>query len=80
VKRPIIITVASCALAAVASVAFVQRAASQARISTSPQIQVVGAAANSHSHAAWFVDIQSATVVFCERLAKGIECSKTPLP
>jgi hypothetical protein len=80
VKRAIIVTVGSCALTVLAGMAFVERAASQVRVSATPQIQVIGAAANNQSHGAWFVDLQSGSVVFCEHSAKRVECSKTALP
>jgi hypothetical protein len=79
-KRPIILTVASCTLTALVTVVLVERAASQPRINTTAQLQVIGAAANNESHGAWFIDLQSGSVVFCERLAKRVECSRTPLP
>ena len=79
-NRGIVLTVASCVLAALTTVALVDRAASQPRISTTPQIQILGAAANNQSHGAWFVDLQTGSVVFCEGVAKRVECSRTPLP
>ncbi len=79
-KRANTIIAVSCALTAAASVAFVGGAASQPRITTTPQIQVVGAAANSQSHGAWFVDLQSRNVIFCERIASRMECNATSLP
>jgi hypothetical protein len=78
-KRAIIISVVSCILTAALTVALVARAG-QPALTLTPQIQVVGAAANNQSHGAWFVDLQSNSVVFCERAAKRVECTKTALP
>jgi hypothetical protein len=78
-KRIVLVTVSS-ALAAAAVVLLVQPAESQPRISTTRQIQVIGAAATSQSHGAWIVDLQASTVIFCERVAAGVQCHTTAIP
>ena len=78
-RRAFVATV-SCALGALAAVLWVQHAASQPRISTTRQLQVIGAAANNQSHGAWFVDLQSSSVIFCERVASGMQCHAAAIP
>jgi len=78
-RRAFVATV-SCAFGALAAVLWVQHAASQPRISTARQLQVIGAAANNQSHGAWFVDLQSSSVIFCERVPSGMQCQTTPMP
>jgi hypothetical protein len=70
----------SCAAVAVGAVLLVQHAASQSPITTTRQIQVIGAAANNQSHSAWFVDLQSNSVIFCERLKGGTKCDSAAIP
>ena len=69
-----------CAAAAVATVLLVQNAASQPRVSTTRQLQMIGAAATNQTHGAWFVDLQSSTVIFCERVAAATQCHTAPIP
>lgn len=78
-KRAFVATL-SCALGALGAVLWVQHAASQPRISTTRQIQVIGAAANNQGHGAWFVDLQAGSVIFCERVASGTQCHATAIP
>ena len=75
-----ILTGAVCAAAAAATVLLVQNAASQPRISTTRQLQMIGAAATNQTHGAWFVDLQAGTVIFCERVAAGTQCHTAPIP
>jgi hypothetical protein len=70
----------TCAAAAAVTVLLVHNAASQPRVSTTRQLQVLGAAATNQSHGAWFVDLQSGNVVFCERSATGVQCHTAPIP
>lgn len=69
-----------CTFAASAAVFVVGGAASQSPIRMTPQIQIIGAAANNQSHGAWFIDLESRSVVFCERLATRTQCQATALP
>jgi hypothetical protein len=78
-KRLFVATV-SCAVGALASALWIQNAVSQPRISTTRQIQVVGAAANNQSHGAWLVDLQSSSVIFCERTSSETRCHTMPIP
>jgi hypothetical protein len=78
-KRIVLTTVGS-ALAAAGAVLLVQPAESQPRISTTRQIQIVGAAATNQSHGAWIVDLQANTVIFCERVTAGVQCHTTAIP
>jgi hypothetical protein len=70
----------SCAAGAIAAALFVQNAASQPRVTVTRQLQVIGAGATNTTHAAWFVDLQASTIIFCERAAAGMQCQSTPLP
>ena len=70
----------SCAVAAVATALWVQSASSQPRITTTRQLQVIGAAATNTAHGAWFVDLQANTVIFCERVSTGMQCHSTSIP
>jgi len=69
----------SCVLAA-AAVFLVQNALSQPRTITTRQLQMIGAAATSQTHGAWFVDLQASNVIFCERASAGIHCQSAPIP
>jgi hypothetical protein len=79
VKR-MILAATSCTVGAVAAALFVQNAVSQPRVSTTRQLQVIGAAATNQNHGAWLVDLQANTVIFCERVAAGTQCHSSPLP
>jgi hypothetical protein len=78
--KRVLVATASCGVVALAGVLLVQHAASQPRITTTRQVQVLGAAANNHSHGAWFVDLQSNSVIFCERVKGGTQCHTTAIP
>ena len=71
---------ATFAIAASATVLIVQNAASQPRVMTTRQLQVIGAAATNQSHGAWFVDLQANNVIFCERTATGLQCHTAAVP
>jgi hypothetical protein len=75
-----ILVATSCAAGALAAALFVQNAASQPRVTLTRQLQMIGAAATNQTHGAWFVDLQANTVIFCERVAAGMNCQSTPLP
>ena len=77
-KRTMIIAL-TCALAA-AAVSLIQNASSQQRPVTTRQLQVIGAAATSQTHGAWFVDLQASNVIFCERAAAGVQCHTAAIP
>jgi hypothetical protein len=78
--RRAIFAMGTFALAAVGALVVVERAASQSPVKMSPQIQIIGAAANNTSHGAWIVDLQSKSVIFCERAATRMQCQATALP
>ena len=78
--KRIVLAAGSCALGAAAAVLLVQTAESQPRITTTRQIQVIGAAASSQSHGAWMVDLQANTVIFCERVAASVQCHTSGIP
>lgn len=67
-------------LAASAVAVFTDNASSQPRVTTTRQLQVIGAAATNQSHGAWFVDLQANSVIFCERAAAGIQCHAAGIP
>ena len=71
---------ACCAVVVLAGVLWVQHAASQPRITTTRQIQIIGAAATNQSHGAWFMDLQSNTVIFCEQGKTGVQCHTVAIP
>jgi hypothetical protein len=70
----------TCTVVASAVVFLVANAASQPRVSTTRQLQVIGAAATNQSHGAWFVDLQAGNVIFCERVAAGVQCQTAAIP
>lgn len=74
-----ILAAGSCALG-VAAVLLVQTAESQPRITTTRQLQIIGAAATNQSHGAWIVDLQANMVIFCERVATGTQCHTAAIP
>lgn len=78
-KRLLVATV-SCTVGALASALWIQQAASQPRISTTRQIQVIGAAATNQGHGAWMIDLQSGSVIFCERVTSETRCHTAPIP
>ena len=78
--KHILFAAIGCALGASAAVLSIENAASQPRISTTRQLQIIGAAATHQNHGAWFVDLQSNTVIFCERVAAGTQCHTTAIP
>ena len=57
-----------------------QFAASQPRVTTTRQIQVIGAAGTNQTTGAWLVDLQTSTVIYCERTSSAIQCHTTSLP
>jgi hypothetical protein len=78
-KRTLLLA-ATCAVAASATVLIIQNAASQPRITTTRQIQMIGAAATSQTHGAWFIDLQADRVIFCERTATAVQCQTAAIP
>lgn len=62
------------------AVVLVQDAGSQTRITTTRQLQVIGAAAGAQSNGAWLVDLQSNVIIFCERAKAGVDCHTSPIP
>ena len=67
-------------LAGLITILSVKFAASQPRVTTTRQIQVIGAAGSGQTIGAWLVDLQTSTIIFCERTASGPQCHTTPLP
>ena len=57
-----------------------QYAASQPRVTMTRQIQALGAAGSNQTLGAWMVDLKANTIIFCERVASGIQCHTTALP
>jgi hypothetical protein len=78
-KRMMLIA-ATCGVAASTAVLVVQNASSQARVITTRQLQVIGAAASNQTHGAWFIDLQAGNVIFCERAAAGVQCQTASIP
>ena len=78
-KRALLL-IAACAVAASATVLLTQNAASQPRVTTTRQLQPIGAAATNQSHGAWFVDLQAGNIIFCERAATGVQCHAAAIP
>ncbi len=78
-KRTILV-VAVVSAGAVASIAWMQNAASQPKVATTRQLQVIGAAATNQTHGAWFVDLQAGNVIFCERSATAVQCQTASIP
>jgi hypothetical protein len=78
--KTMLLMAACCAAGAVAAALFVPDAASQPRVTVTRQLQTIGAAATNQTHGAWFVDLQSSTVIFCERVAAGLNCQSSPIP
>ena len=78
--RRTIIAAAVCAAGAIAAALLVPHAASQPRITTTRQLQMIGAAATNQTHGAWFVDLQGSHVIFCERVPAGVQCHTANIP
>jgi hypothetical protein len=78
--KPALLLVATCAVAASATVLIVENAASQPRPTTTRQLQIIGAAATNQTNGAWFVDLQASSVIFCERAAGGVQCHAAAIP
>ena len=78
--KRIFVATAGFTVVAVTGAVLAQQAASQPRISTTRQIQVIGVAANSQSHGAWFVDLQTNSIIFCERTQNETRCHTTSIP
>ena len=78
-KRTLLLA-AACAIAAAATISIVQNAASQPRVTTTRQLQPIGAAATNQTHGAWFVDLQAGNIIFCERAAAGLQCQTVAIP
>lgn len=78
--KRVLVATAGFAVIAVTGAVLAQQAASQPRISTTRQIQVIGVAANNQSHGAWFVDLQTNSIIFCERVQNETRCHTTSIP
>ena len=79
-KRMLLLAAAGAVVTTSLAVLVVQNAASQPRITTTRQLQTIGAAATSQTHGAWFVDLQAGNVIFCERAATGLQCQAAVIP
>lgn len=71
---------AGCTVAISMVALFANHALSQSRITTTRQLQVIGAAAGSQSHGAWLVDLQSSRIIFCERGKSALQCESAAIP
>ena len=78
--KQVLVGVACSAVIVVGAVVSVQQAASQPRITTTRQLQVIGAAAGAQNNGAWLVDLQSNAIVFCERTKVGVDCHTAAIP
>jgi hypothetical protein len=78
-KRTLLLA-ATCAVAASVTVLIVQNATSQPRITTTRQLQAIGAAATNQTHGAWFVDLQAGNIIFCERTSTAVQCQTAAIP
>jgi hypothetical protein len=78
--KQVLVASACCAVVVMGVALSVQQAASQPRITTTRQFQIVGAAASAQSNGAWLVDLQSNAVIFCERTNSGVQCHTAAVP
>lgn len=78
--KQVLLATVCCAVVVPGAVIWIQDAASQTRITTTRQLQVVGAAASAQSNGAWLVDLQSNMIIFCERAKAGIDCHTSAIP
>jgi hypothetical protein len=78
--KKVLVATACCAVVVLGAAVSVQHAASQPRITTTRQFQIIGAAASAQSNGAWFVDLQSNAIIFCERTKGGVDCHSAAIP
>ena len=78
--KKLLVASACCAVVVMGVALSAQQAASQPRITTTRQFQIIGAAASAQSNGAWMVDLQSNAVIFCERTNSGVQCHTAAVP
>lgn len=78
--KQVVVAIMCCAVVVLGAALSVQQAASQPRITTTRQFQIIGAAASAQSNGAWLVDLQANAVIFCERAKGGVQCHTAAIP